>query len=385
MTPVHLMQQAARWFSEKLETEAQPAPISGLPSAHLDLLRGLAAVAVLFGHWRPFWWPHYVNGDIGVLERLGYFVTGFPHEAVIMFFVLSGFLVGGSVFRSASSWSWKKYLIVRLSRLLTVLLPALLIGAVFDIIGIYLIKSPIYHGQSVSIYWEVGQRLSYGTLACNILFLQTIACEPFGSNGVLWSLANEFWYYIMFPMIVLSLYDKSSISLRFIYVFIVAIILFIIGESISVLFLIWIMGALIYLLPDIHSSSSKAVAIQIFSLGISLACALVSRFMKNTPSDILFGAAFTLFVWSLCQYKAQSSKFYQEISSRLSSFSYTMYLFHLPALALVAAILTEYTSFGAPVSGVLSLFAVIIFCLLAYRSFEAQTPLVRRTLFNVFR
>lgn len=62
----------------------------------LDLFRGVAALMVCFGHIRNAFWVDY--GDIQVKAWWhvpAYLVTGFGHQAVIIFFVLSGFLVGG--------------------------------------------------------------------------------------------------------------------------------------------------------------------------------------------------------------------------------------------------------------------------------------------------
>ena len=39
-----------------------------------------------------------------------------------------------------------------------------------------------------------------------------MAVPCFGGNFLLWSLANETWYYVLFPLLVLRLYGKSTIS-----------------------------------------------------------------------------------------------------------------------------------------------------------------------------
>lgn len=64
----------------------------------LDLVRALSAMAVLAGHARSAIW---VNWNAVAVKSLGvaaiYAATGWGHQAVMVFFVLSGFLVGGSV------------------------------------------------------------------------------------------------------------------------------------------------------------------------------------------------------------------------------------------------------------------------------------------------
>jgi len=66
-----------------------------------------------------------------------YFLTGFGHQAVIVFFVLSGFLISSSVFKAGAEgkWSWVDYGINRAARLYVVLIPGLLFGLLWDYLG----------------------------------------------------------------------------------------------------------------------------------------------------------------------------------------------------------------------------------------------------------
>ena len=62
--------------------------------ADFDWLRGLAAVAVLAGHVRGLFFVDF--GDLvapGPFARLAYMATGLGHQAVVVFFVLSGFFI----------------------------------------------------------------------------------------------------------------------------------------------------------------------------------------------------------------------------------------------------------------------------------------------------
>ena len=73
---------------------------------------------------------------IAVLSVLGYhaFPATLPggYTGVDVFFVLSGFLVGGAVMRAGPAFDWRTYAIARLSRLWVVLVPALLLTAALD-------------------------------------------------------------------------------------------------------------------------------------------------------------------------------------------------------------------------------------------------------------
>ena len=122
-------------------------------SDHLDLMRGGAAILVMLGHLRNLFLvsPEEVVSHAGVLVKFVYLISGFSHFAVMIFFALSGFLVGGSVIRGRmeGKWSWSAYFATRLTRLWIVLIPALLLGAIWDHSGILAFgTSGIYGGQA---------------------------------------------------------------------------------------------------------------------------------------------------------------------------------------------------------------------------------------------
>src|SRR5438046_727325 len=108
---------------------------------HIDMLRGLAAVLVMVGHLRSFVFVNFAslnNPDVTI--KLFYGLTGLGHQAVIVFFAMSGFLVGGKALDDMISgrWSWSRYLVRRLLRLWIVLISALVTTAILDWIGIAL-------------------------------------------------------------------------------------------------------------------------------------------------------------------------------------------------------------------------------------------------------
>jgi peptidoglycan/LPS O-acetylase OafA/YrhL len=75
----------------------------------LDLLRGLAAILVLAHHWRNYFFVNFHElGLHRVLLAVPYILTAAGHEAVVIFFVLSGFLIGGTIRRSLElgQWNW---------------------------------------------------------------------------------------------------------------------------------------------------------------------------------------------------------------------------------------------------------------------------------------
>jgi peptidoglycan/LPS O-acetylase OafA/YrhL len=195
-----------------------PAPRPRSPRERLeipvfDALRWIAATLVVIAHVRDL-----LMAPAGEVTTLGgrilciflIFFTGFGHEAVAVFFVLSGFLVGGPLLARplATRASVRKYLVDRTSRIYVVLLPALAVTAAVSILGPrWMPNAPIFFGGdwALSLDFAFQENLDAYTLACNFFSLQTIACDTYGLNRPLWSLACEWFYYMSYPALLWAL------------------------------------------------------------------------------------------------------------------------------------------------------------------------------------
>ncbi len=325
----------------------------GSPSVHLDALRGFAALSVLLNHWRDAFFADYsALPRHHLLLALSYLACSLGHQWVIVFFVLSGYLVGGSVLRSvrADRWSWRAYLLARLTRLYIVLLPALLLGGALDWAGMHLAGSvDLYSGQSGmhALSEDVHATLTVPALVENGLFLQTIALPgthgyvvpTFGSNGPLWSLSNEFWYYLAFPLLALLLAKRRSLPVRIVCTLGLALWGWFTGASIALLSIPWLMGVLITLLPPFpaHRRWSRCVAIllALAALGAGL---VLDKFMESISGDLLLGTAVTFLIWvTLHCATAPLPSTYIRVAHRAARSSYTVYLVHLPMLVFLKA------------------------------------------------
>jgi peptidoglycan/LPS O-acetylase OafA/YrhL len=312
------------------------------------------------------------------------------HEAVVVFFVLSGLLVGGSVIKLVRSkrWSWKGYLLKRMTRLWVVLIPALLLGAIFDHVGMHIFSHArsIYSappGQAIVVS-NLSRGYSPSIVLGNLGFLQNIFVPTAGSNVALWSLANEFWYYMAFPFLLLGLIGNSARWKRIIFIVVFAVIMIGVGGHASRLFLVWVLGAIISALPLKVPKPLVRRGTIFLAVVLSLSFPWVKKHVVN-----IVAAEFTIALISACllylmlhQMDKPSAGVYSSVSAFTSKISYTLYLVHVPVLIFFCACINTpwhiWPSTPANIAIVLSICVLTVALAFGiYLVFEANTDQVR--------
>lgn len=373
-------------------------------SVHMDAIRGLAALLVLISHWRNLLFQDFVNlTHTNPVLKAAYFVTSLGHPAVMIFFVLSGYLVGGSALRQIKGcrWSWKAYLFARGTRLYTVLIPALLLGWMWDAAGLHLFGTDgIYGGKGgqIVLRFPTSSRLSPNILIGNYLFVQNILVPPFGSNGPLWSLTNEFWYYIAFPFLALALQSRVSILGRIASASVVALIFVFTGISISLYFTIWLIGILVGALPaPARLNHAGRLMIVAGSLVAVLAALIISKRYPGVSVDFLgtqfladfvLGCAVAILLYVTLHWAHKPlPHVYIRLSRAVAKSSYTLYLVHLPLLVFItAAIIHERwePSLMHLLTGLFILVIIYSYAQAVYFCFEARTDFLRKAILRMF-
>lgn len=379
----------------------RPSIPPGLSRA-LDVSRGLAALAVVVQHTRT-----YLFADLNLLRpqplavRAVYFLAGFGHAAVMAFFVLSGFLVGGSALAAIEEgrFSWRRYLLQRGTRLWIVLIPALALTALWDRAGLLIAVHPAtlaLHARSDAFLGHSWTVEGHGLAAFvgNALFLMNLLVPTFGSNGSLWSLGNEFTYYVLFPLAVIAVIDRRDSRRALIALVLFALLAWTIEREILEWGAIWLMGTAVARAPRLQLSSRAAAAL---ALGLGAALAGVLAYDRVTANhisfatDALVGALFALALYALrCTPQGTAEPGAAQPPSRLArpfvalaGFGYTLYLVHEPPLALLREwIIVRPHHRWAPSPAHLALGAAIVVALVAYayalsRVTEARTDHVR--------
>ena len=378
-----------------------------MSSVHLDAIRGAAALVVLLGHTRDLFFSS-LTGATALPAEISsashYFLHFAGHqpgrvtignEAVIIFFVLSGYLVGGSAIRDMRKqrWSWKKYLTQRSTRLWIVLLPALLFGVAVDHLGLQLFAgSHSIYSCSASeslVPCNLAARISPRVVAANVFFLQTILVDTAGTNNALWSLANEFWYYLAFPMCLLAAQRDESKSRRALYGLALLVMGVFVGKTIFLLFFVWLLGALLSILPLRIPRKPLSLAIWVIPMLFPLWVLLVRRahlprYVAEWTVAIFFSA---LLYVVLHRTEPAEESAYKTIAGFFSRMSYSLYLVHLPlAVLLCACINTPWHPWDKSASHIamfLLLNAVLVgFAYLFYLAFEANTEFIRHAIFG---
>jgi len=317
-------------------------------SVHLDLIRGVSALAVLLYHVRGLFFvdfPFLANKSF--LPSALYAVTGYGHQAVMIFFVLSGYFIGTSVMESVSElrWSWRTYLVSRLTRLQLVLFPALVLGALWDRIGMRIPQAaPLYYDALYKFYVpSVALRSTVPVFLGNFLFLQSIVSPVFGSNGPLLSLSYEFWYYIVFPALILAATAWVGTRIRILYAGLSLLLLWFIGPQVSFYFLIWLAGALVGRLQRISKFKPPFPALSLSAglifVGV-LAWSRTHRLSSDLLTDYVVAFCFALWLYTLLLgSREDASPAYVHGAKKLAGFSYTLYLTHFPGLLLLRGLL----------------------------------------------
>jgi peptidoglycan/LPS O-acetylase OafA/YrhL len=155
----------------------------------LESIRGFASIYVVLHHLLPH------------VELLGFDLTWlfkFGQEAVILFFLLSGFVIELS-FSNSKDQTFKTYFLKRFLR-------------------IYIPWFLVLITQVLFIPWAILHSFDWNTLVGNFFMLQdlpdlkpNVIVAPIYGNSPMWSLSYEWWFYMLyFP---LNKYVKTKSSL----------------------------------------------------------------------------------------------------------------------------------------------------------------------------
>lgn len=297
-------------------------------SLYLDVTRFSAALVVFIGHAAGksftggFLWP----------------ISLYLQTAVIVFFVLSGYVIAFVL--NGRENTAREYVIARAARLYSITIPALLVTAICNPIGLAFDPALYYDGP-----WGYPEGSQFWNYVATLLFvnrLWDIHLEP-GMNAPFWSLGFEAIYYMAAGLIVFTKGWTRSLSV--ILLFACA------GPSITLLAPIWFMGYGIYYLTQrvtigtitgwvltIGGLLLLAMAPEIRDLAM---LAPFTGYDRNFAGDYYEAIAFSMHligIHALGQpLGAVLGRFDKQIRWA-SSLTFALYLFHRPLIQVFAAV-----------------------------------------------
>ncbi|MEO5705894.1 MAG: acyltransferase [Alteraurantiacibacter sp.] len=343
-------------------------------SIALDAVRGVAALVVLLGHTvqhRIYTgpWPF---SDI------------LQHQAVVVFFVLSGLVIANSVYQRQASLA--DYAVARVARIMPVALFAVLFSVAAWAVGAWFELTVI----------EAPRRFLDPSVAGAVLPLLFLSEAEWGTgllwNAPYWSLVHEVWYYAFFGVACyLSGWKRAAM---------LALLIPLAGIRVLVLFPVWLCGAALARYAPAKAVNELTGVLCIFAgvAGLSLAhhfqldwAPLLDELARPLSAnlylaryaitDTIFGAGVALGflgLRALADQRAELLDRFERPIRWLAECSFTLYLIHWPILNLLHGF---GVSVGSSVWLLIGLLALIVaFCGQVAKLTEHRRGDVRRWL-----
>jgi len=309
-------------------------------SVFLDFVRGVSAQLVVLGH------GIYIFGVFPSMQA-----TKFPSIqdiAVLVFFLLSGFLITYSTVRkmsNVSGYGFKHFFFDRFSRIYTAFFFSLIVVALLDFTSQLIDPSVYLYGASFDLQNFIGNMLmlqDYPVFA----YMPSKIVTTFGSARPFWTLAIEWWIYLFFGYLMLVIFNKKKVKLPQLIVLgffsVVPLFNLIYGRG-NGLTTYWVFGAIAYLLMSqnildrLHRKTKWIIALLLLLLaGLRIAITM-EEYEPIFAFLLALALLFTIDIFKNFKFSERAIK----LIRLNASFSYTLYLVHFSILELGKAHFTE--------------------------------------------
>ncbi|MDB5105407.1 MAG: putative acyltransferase [Fibrobacteres bacterium] len=304
-------------------------------SIYLDLIRVLAALFVFLDHT-----PSYTGGFLWRFSGIG-------HQCVMFFFVLSGFVI--AYVTDTKEKEGSEYAINRMARIYSVALPGLILT-----IALFYLGKAIDPTAFANLDGKL--RLPGQTIVLALTFLnQSWTPTIVFSNIPYWSLGFEVLYYFFFGLCVFTTGRRRLVLIAF--------AMLIMGPSVCLDLPIWLMGVACYK-AQARWRMKLPAGIGLFSLSIPLiatfmysplreriehgANSLINPWILGNlyppaihfAPDYLLGLAVALNIFAFAQLCGSIAipKLIGKGIQRLASYTFSLYLFHMPLISFASLI-----------------------------------------------
>jgi peptidoglycan/LPS O-acetylase OafA/YrhL len=350
--------------------------ISDALSSFLNFLRGISAQLVVIGHLLSVYG---LNNSL----LLGWEIQNL---GVMVFFILSGFLIFYTAFAKGEKYGIVNFLIDRTSRIFTPLVPGLILVVVLD----YFILKPNLISEE---HWNYSMPDFLYTLLLiqnHPIFLFFFDSGSFGSGRPLWTVSVEWIFYLCFAILFYWNRISSKVIPILVLIFLMLTPLYYISGRGGGLTIYWIFGVLVSVLyvKNIRVTNSVfgAVLIIIFSiiafvyrgyfmgildfydvgLALCLAIAIYGATLTFVSNKSFFGRFFI------------KTKLFNDT---VASFSYSLYLIHY---TLIYVMFFLFEGIEIKYSLMFNFIVVNIVSYLFYWTFERHYPKVKYILHKLY-
>ena len=328
-------------------------------SAALDLVRGIASCLVLAAHiLQLFLYPFLPKG--AVLSSVSNHLAVF---SVLIFFVLSGYLITGSLIqnyrRNGEIDEWQ-FLRARIERIVPPFLAAILLtlcaAVVIRWLGMPAVEPSLRAGVHVSI-GLAGQLKAKAVIPTALLSnglipgSSTIPC-----NLALWSLSIEVWLYVIALMVAVAITRIGTNDGRQTAIVALAIITLCLSGNARFweCAIYWGLGSLfaaVKSVPSLRRTIRMALAVLMVA-GAAEALIFFAKIWpleRYLPTLIPVKMAILIAMTGLFQMLVpRIPDVVLKLGKKLAASSYTLYILHFPVLLLIFALTWEhYTAFQA--------------------------------------
>ncbi|GAA1278282.1 acyltransferase family protein [Arthrobacter pascens] len=352
MTGTSSLETAAPPKTATEHKAAKPAPRT---IVFFDFARGISAQAVVLGHALNI----FVPGIFMVPGQRVFYIQSF---AVVIFFVLSGYLITSAVLkkRSHAGFTFGNYLMDRVARVVYPLLPAVALIVAFD----FLVFQGSRRLPFINIDLSPQAIAGSFTMLFNHPVLQEVAVRtsttwidvgPVGTGAPLWSVTAEWWIYVAFGILALTVLSGKRMGILR-----VALLLFAIAVPVGYMAhgsyesLAWIIGMLYAIAAPTLRRIRVSAHLWLFGLASAVFAAGLHYTGQNLHAAVTVAASAVAFchlffalegraartadagnVPAQGGLRASAGKWFVSGSIFLSSFSYSLYLVHFSVITYI--------------------------------------------------
>ncbi len=287
--------------------------------AALDSLRGIMAVNVLFYHLYLL-----DNSEFNMYTPKNFYLAG--HEAVIFFFVLSGFVLDGTLIKP--EFSYPSYIVKRLCRIMPTYYLTMLIAIIFYL---SIKPQPLIALSS----WFNGQMPSIPFIS-NELILKTLFLAPSNKlNGVVWSLSYELLISIFYLPFLIYILKKIPRYIEILLFIVIVIFIYYPPQHFIIAGFYFTIFFLFGVLLNIHQNATKKI---IWFMPILIALYYnkfwLSHFLIYNESirDLMTGVGSTGLICVVKNSNVISKLLSNKFCLFFGNISYPLYLLHVPLI-----------------------------------------------------